>query len=56
MPTDYKRAIAQHLDEAKLDVQAAQSQGNGNPSTKLRTGKANGAKASGAGALKASKR
>jgi glutamate synthase (ferredoxin) len=49
MPTDYKRAIAQHLDEAKRDVQAAQSQGNG-------TKKANGAKAKTAGALKAGKR
>jgi glutamate synthase domain-containing protein 3 len=29
MPTDYKRAIAQQLDAAKQEVQAAQSHGNG---------------------------
>ncbi len=29
MPIDYKRAIAEQLDAAKQEVQAAQSQGNG---------------------------
>jgi glutamate synthase domain-containing protein 2/glutamate synthase domain-containing protein 1/glutamate synthase domain-containing protein 3 len=48
MPTDYKRAITQHLDEAKRDVQAAQSQGNGR--------KTNGAKAKPAGAANTAKR
>jgi glutamate synthase domain-containing protein 3 len=53
MPTDYKRAIAQQLDAAKQEVQAAQSQGNGK---KANGAKANGAKAKTAGAtLKASK-
>jgi len=46
MPTDYKRAIAQQLDSAKQEVQAAQSQGNG---------KGNGRKANGAKAKTASK-
>jgi glutamate synthase domain-containing protein 3 len=51
MPIDYKRAIAQQLDAAKQEVQAAQSQGN----RKGNGRKTNGAKAKSAAAAKAGK-